>query len=117
MFKWLCLFAIPIGCAVIAAEARADTVRFVCKSEESANTIGEALAEGEEMVRQVIHPFLMFGECEYLDEKRFVYVVHRGTTYGTTLKITVVGLSHKMGEFPEMWSLVPTHDLHGDGTI
>jgi hypothetical protein len=117
VFKRLCLSAIVIGWTVIAAEARADTVRFVCKSEESANTIGEALAEGEEMARQAIHPFLMFGECEYLDDKMFVYVVHRGTTYGTTSKITVVGLSQKMGEFPKMWSLVPTDDLRGDGTI
>ena len=117
MFKRLCLAAIAIGWAVIAAEARSDTVRFVCKSEESASSVGEALAEGQEMAREVIHPFLMFGECEYLSEKMFVYVVHRGATYGATAKVTVVGLSHKMGEFPEMWSLVPTDDLHGDGTI
>ena len=117
MFKRLCLPAIAIGCAVIAAEARSDTVRFVCKTEESASSIGEAVAEDLEMAREVIHPFLMFGECEYLSEKMFAYVVHRGATYGTTSKLTVVGLSHKMGEFPEMWGLVPTAELHGDGTI
>jgi hypothetical protein len=104
-------------CCAAAVPARADNVSFICRSEEAANAIGEALAEGQEKGREVAYPLLQMGVCEYLDEKIFVYIVHRGGTYGSTNRLTVVGLSPKMGEFPDMWGLKPTDELPGDDTI
>jgi hypothetical protein len=111
---WLCAFGLSCAAAV---PARADNVSFICRSEEAANAIGAALAEGQERAREVAYPLLQMGACEYLDEKIFVYVVHRGGTYGDTYKLTVVGLSQKMGEFPNMWGLKPADDLPDDDTI
>jgi hypothetical protein len=104
--------------AALAGPAHAEETQFVCQSEESANSIGSALVESQERADEMAQPLLMLGECKYLDEKMFVYVVHRGSTYGDGLnKVTVVGLSKKMGEFPAMWGIIATDDLHGDGTI
>ena len=117
MFKQVWLSAFALSYALFATGARAENIRFICKTENSANAIGAAIAEGDARAGEIIEPFMELGECEYLKEKMFAFVVHRGATYGTASKITVVGLSQKMGEFPEMWALMPADELYGDGTI
>ena len=117
MFKWLWLSAFAFCFIAVAIAAHADTVRFYCNSEESANMVGAAVVEGQDEAMELARPLLMVGECTYLSEKMFVYVVHRGATFGTTSKVTVVGLSRKLGEWPDMWGFLPTDELRGDGTI
>jgi hypothetical protein len=116
MFKRILLPAFGL-CLAFAIPARAETTQFVCKSEDAANAIGAALLESTDTANEVAEPLLAMGECHYLDEKMFVYVVHRGTTYGDESKFMVVGFSEKMGEFPDMWGLISTNELQGDGTI
>ena len=116
MFKRILLPAFGLYLA-FANPARAETTQFVCKSEDAASAIGAALMEGTDKADQIAAPLLALGECHYLDEKMFVYVVHRGATYGNESKFIVVGFSKKMGEFPNMWGLMSTDELQGDGTI
>ncbi len=116
MFKRILLPAFGL-CLAFAVPARAETTQFICKSEDAANAIGAALVESTDKAGEVVEPLLALGACHYLDEKMFVYVVHRGTTYGNEIKFLVVGLSQKMGEFPDMWGLMSTEELKGDGTI
>src|SRR6266478_1061631 len=87
MNKVLCLM---FGLCLLSESAEADTVRFTCQTEESANMVAAALAIGQEEADEVAHPFLVRGLCEYLPDDMFVYVVHRGETFGSTKKITVV---------------------------
>jgi hypothetical protein len=116
MFKRL-LFSSLSLCLAASVPARAEETQFVCHSEESADVIGAAIVESHERVDEVARVLLAMGVCEYLDKKIFVYVVHRGTTFGTGSKVTVVGLSRKMDELPDMWGLIPTDELPSDGTI
>ena len=116
MFKRSLLPAFGL-CLAFAVSAHAETTQFVCKSEDAANAIGAALVESADRAEEVAQPLLMLGECHVLDEKMFVYVVHRGATYGNESKFIVVGFSEKMGEFPNMWGLMSTDELQGDGTI
>jgi hypothetical protein len=116
MFKRILLPAFGL-CLAFAIPARAETTQFICKSEDAADAIGAALLESADKANEVAEPLLELGECHYLDEKKFVYVVHRGTTYGDESKFMVVGLSEKIGEFPDMWGLISTNELQGDGTI
>jgi hypothetical protein len=58
------------------------------------------------------------GECEYLQDDMFVYIVHHGETFGTTLKITVVGLSRESnGAMSAFFGIMPPEELHADGSI
>jgi hypothetical protein len=116
MFKQL-LFSTFSLCLAAAVPVRAEETQFICRTEQSANTIAAAIAESRERADEKVQPLLKIGACEYLDEKIFVYVVRRGTTFGTRYKVTVVGLSRKMGEFPDMWGLIRSDELRGDGTI
>ena len=116
MFKRILLPVFGL-CLAFAIPARAETTQFICKSEDAANAIGTALLESTDRADEVAQPLLALGECHYLDEKMFVYVVHRGATYGSESKFMVVGFSAKMGEFPNMWGLISTDELQGDGTI
>lgn len=94
-----------------AGVAHADTITFSCRSEEITNQIADALANGgQEAADIVAEPMLALGECQYT-EKLFVYVVHKGATFGEKFKITVVGVSRKIGDFPEMWGMMPTSEL------
>jgi len=68
-------------------------------------------------MRQQARRRLMSGKCWALDQKTFAYLAHRGATFGTVVKMTVVGLSQKMGEYPDMWSVMPTTEVQGDGTL
>ena len=117
MFRWFWLGMFLLSFVVLVGQARAESVRLICNTEESANTIGAAMTEGTERVKAILRPFLQLRECQYLGEKMFAYVVHRGTSYGTTSKVIVVGLSKKLGEFPEMWTVMSAAELVGDGTI
>jgi hypothetical protein len=48
----------------------------------------------------------------------FVYIVHRGETFGATLKIAVVGLSRESnGAMPAFFGLMPAAEVHADGSI
>ena len=115
MNKVLCLM---VGLCLLSESAQADTVRFTCQTEESANIIAEALATSQEKADEVAHPFLVMGECEYLQDDMFVYIVHRGETFGTTLKITVVGLSRESnGAMSAFFGLMPAEEVHADGSI
>jgi hypothetical protein len=116
MFKRL-LFSSLSLCLAASVPARAEETQFVCHSEESADVIGAAIVESQETMDQVARRLLEMGVCEYLNEKIFVYVVHRGTTFGTGAKVTVVGLSRNMGRVSDMWGLIPTDELSSDGTI
>ena len=116
MFKRILLSAFGL-CLAFAIPARAETTQFICKSEDAANAIGAALVESTDSADEVAEPLLALGECHFLDEKMFVYVVHRGTTYGNESKFIVVGFSQTMGQFSEMWGLISTEELQGDGTI
>jgi hypothetical protein len=113
MFKRL-LLSIFLASAV---PAHAAETQFACQTEESANKIGATIAEGLEKGDEMAKALVMLGACTFFDEKVSVYVVHRGATFGTGFKVTVVGLSSKMGEIPKMWGLIPTEQLHDDGTI
>lgn len=112
MFKRLLL---PIFLAS-AVPAHAAETQFACQTEESANklgaSVGHNLVEGDQMARALVTQ----GACTFFDQKVPVYVVHRGATFGTDFKVTVVGLSSKAGETPEMWGLMPTAQLYA-GTI
>ena len=115
MNRVLCLM---FGLCLLSESAHADTVHFTCRSEESANMVAAALAIGQEEADAVAHPFLVMGECEYLEDEMFVYIVHRGETFGSTKKITVVGLSRESnGDMPAFFGLVPTQQLHADDSI
>jgi hypothetical protein len=116
MFKRILLPAFGL-CLAFAIPARAETTQFICQSEDAVNAIGAALLESTDRANEIAEPLLALGECHYLDEKMFVYVVHRGATYGAEAKFLVVGFSQKMGEFPDMWGLMSTEELQGDGTI
>ena len=116
MYKRLLLSTFSL-CLAFGSPARAETTQFVCSAEDSANAIGAAVVESQERADEMAQPLVMLGECQVLDEKMFVYIVHRGATFGTTFKVTVVGLSSKMGGFPVMWSLMPTDELPVDDTI
>ena len=116
MFKRILLPAFGL-CLAFAVPAHAETTQFVCKSEDAVNAIGAALLESADRANEIAEPLLTLGECHYLDEKMFVYVVHRGITYGGESKFMVVGFSQKMGEFPDMWGLMSPDELQGDGTI
>jgi hypothetical protein len=106
------------GLCLLSESARADTVRFTCQSEEAANTVAAALAIGQEEADETAHPFLVMGVCEYLPDDMFVYIVHRGETFGSTEKITVVGLSRESnGAMPAFFGLMPTQELHPDDSI
>lgn len=106
------------GLCLLSGSAHADTVRFTCQSEEAANIVAAALAESQGTADEVAHPFLVRGVCEYLDDNLFVYIVHRGETFGTAPKITVVGLSRESnGAMPEFYGLMPTEELHADNSI
>jgi hypothetical protein len=115
MNKILCLM---FGVCLLSGSALADTVRFTCQTEESANIVAAALAISQEKADKVAHPFLERGECEYLPDDIFVYIVHRGETFGTALKITVVGLSRESnGAMPAFFGLMPTEEAHADSSI
>jgi hypothetical protein len=116
MFKRL-LFSSLSLCLAASVPARAEETQFVCHSEESADVIGAAIVESRERADEVARGLLDMGVCEYLDERIVVYVVRRGTTFGTGSKVTVVGLSRNMDELPDMWGLIPTDELPSDGTI
>jgi hypothetical protein len=113
MFKRLLLSMFLVS----AVPAHAAETQFACQTEESANKIGatvvDDLVQGNEMAKALV----MLGACAYFDEKIFVYVVHRGATFGTDFKVTVVGLSSKIGEVPEMWGLIPSDQLRDEDTI
>jgi hypothetical protein len=116
MFKRPLLLAFSL-CLPSAAPALAEKIQFICHSEESADAIASAAVKTHTRSEAIAQRRLMMGKCWFLDKKVFVYVVRRGTTFGTTFKVTVVGLSQKMGEFPVMWSLMPSDELYDDGTI
>jgi hypothetical protein len=113
MFKRLLLSVFLVS----AVPAHAAETHFACQTEESANKIGATIVENVEKGGEMAEAMVMLGECTYFDEKDTVYVVHRGATFGKVLKVTVVGLSHKTGEIPEMWGLILTDQLDDDGTI
>lgn len=89
--------------------ARADTISFYCRNEEATNQIAEALAnEGQFAADAVAKPFMALRVCGYFDEPLFVYITHKGSTFG---EVTVVGVSRKIGEFPEWWGMLPSKDI------
>jgi hypothetical protein len=109
---------VMLAVCLLSSGARAERIGFTCHSEESANMIASAAAQGQEKADAAAHPFLMIGECEYLSDGMFVYIVHRGETFGTAVKITVVGVSRQSnGAMPEFFGLIPTEELHGDDSI
>jgi hypothetical protein len=111
------LYSILALC-LLSGSAHAEKIGFTCRSEESANMIASAAALGQEEAEAVTHPLLMIGECEYLSDEMFVYIVRREETFGTTGKITVVGVSRQgNGAMPEFFGLIPTEMLHGDDSI
>lgn len=110
---WLVVFLLLLFGGV----AHAETVKFMCRTEEAANQIAEAISMKPETVDEVTDPLIALGECKYLPEEMFVYVVQTGQTFGTTFRITVLGLAHKIGEFPDMWGLKATDTHHEDGSI
>lgn len=110
MFKRLLL---PIFLASTVS-AHATETQFACQTEESANKIGAVIAQDLVKGDQMVDTLVMQGACSYFGDKLAVYVVHRGATFGTNFKVTVVGLSSKMGETPEMWGLIPTEELYAD---
>src|SRR6266404_6366372 len=87
--------------------AHAETVQFICRSEAGASQIAQAVAEAKGITSQevddITQPLIALGECKYLSEDMFVYVVYTGQTFGTDYKITVLGLANKIGEYPTMW--------------
>src|SRR5262249_7934262 len=87
MFKWFWLGMFLLSFVLLLGQARAESVRLICNTEESANAIDAAIMEGAENMKATLRPFLQLGECQYLGEKMFAYVVHRGTSYGTTSKV------------------------------
>ena len=83
----------------------------------SLNTIGATIVENVEKGGEMAEAMVMLGECTYFDVKDTVYIVHRGASFGKILRVTVVGLSHKTGEIPEMWGLILNDQLDDEGTI
>jgi hypothetical protein len=116
MFKRAFLLAFSL-CLEPVTSAFAEDVQFICHSEASANAIAAVVVKAHKRADEVTRERLMLGKCWFLDKKASVFVVHRGATFGAAFKVTVVGLSQKMADLPVMWSLVPTNELHGDGTI
>src|SRR5262245_1790361 len=92
MSKRLPLAVIILNCG-LAVQAHAETTHFMCRTEQSANTLGAAIAEGKG--GEVAYSLLLRGECVFLREEIAVHIVQHGETFGTTPKVTVVGLSHK----------------------
>ena len=117
MFRWFWLGMFLLSFVLLVGEGRAESVRLICNTEESANTIDAAMTEGAERMKAILRPFFQLGKCQYLAEKMSAYVAHRGTSYETTSKVIVVGLSKKSGEFPEMWTVMSAAELVDDGTI
>jgi len=115
MFKRLLLPALCLCVATVPAHA--DTTRFICKTEQSANAIGAAVAQGMDKGDEVAHALVMQGECLYLREAISVNIVQRGETYGAAFRVTVVKLSLKPAELPDMWGLVPAEKLHASSSI
>lgn len=105
---WLVMFLL----FPFAGVAHADTLTFECRSEEMANQIAEALTSGGQQAADIVaEPYLALGECMYFNEPVFVYIVHKGATFGDKFKVTVVGVSHKIGAFPDFYGLIPTSEL------
>ena len=100
-----------------AINAQPVETQFACKTEESAKKIGASFVVGLEEGDQVADSLVMTGACRYFGQKIYAYVVHRGPTFGTEFKVTVVGLSSRIGQNPEMWAVMPTDQLRDDGTI
>lgn len=105
--------------AVLAPAITTEPVetQFACKTEESAKQIGASFVAGLQEGDQVTDSLVMTGACSYFRQKIYAYVVHRGPTFGTEFKVTVVGLSSRIGRNPEMWAVIPTDQLRDDGTI
>jgi hypothetical protein len=110
MFKRLLLSAFLMS----VVPAHAAETQFACQTEESANKLGATMVEDLEKGGEMAVALVKLGECTYFDEKNTVYVVHRGATFGTVFKVTVVGLSFKTGETRKMWGLIPTDQLDDD---
>ena len=110
MFKRLLL---PIFLAS-SVSAHATETQFACQTEDSANKLGAIIAQDPVRGDQMADTLVMQGACSYFGEKVSVYVVHRGATFVTDFKVTVVGLSSKMVETPEMWGVIPTKELYAD---
>lgn len=90
-------------------KAHADTVGFACNNVEAINEIADALSRSQHEANETAMPYLALGICRYYDERMFVYVVHVGDTFG---KITVVGVSYKIGTFPDLWAMKSTTDIN-----
>jgi hypothetical protein len=67
MNKVLCLM---LRLCLLSESAQADTVRFTCQTEESANIIAEALATSQEKADEVAHPFLVRGRVRVSSRRR-----------------------------------------------
>ncbi len=83
------------------------------------NNIADALTTGGQQKADIVaEPYLALGECQYTPEPLFIYIVSKGTTFGDKFKVTVVGISRKIGELPEMWGMIETSTLSEQlGTI
>lgn len=94
--------------AFLAAAATAVPVetQFACQT-ESANKLGASPEKSDE----VADSLMLLGVCKCFDKNTYAYVVHRGPTSGSDVKVTVVGKN------PEMWGVIPTAQLRGDRTI
>lgn len=104
---WVAIFVLAF-----VPKGHADTINFFCKSEEMTNQIADALTKGgQESADIVAEPYLALGECQYVSEPIFVYIVHKGATFGDKFKVTVVGVARKLGDFPEFWGMMPTAEL------
>lgn len=109
MYRWLWLAMFVLLLFGGVRYAHADSFSFFCSSESVADQIGEALSHGTAEADEVAEPFLAIHECWYSNDPVFQYVVHQGSTFGT---ITVVGLSHKSGDFPELWGLMSSKEVN-----